>query len=91
MEASGRLDMRYLEQTLPQLRAGRVYELMCHPGDFDPQEVRDPRLLRYHDWQGELRTLTSAALRALLDRCGIELIGFRHLPAGSDQIAAVHD
>jgi hypothetical protein len=52
---------------------------MCHPGDFDPQEVSDPRLLRYHDWQGELRTLTSPALRELLDRSGVRLVGYRHL------------
>jgi predicted glycoside hydrolase/deacetylase ChbG (UPF0249 family) len=88
MERSGRLDMRYLEAAVPRLRAGRFYELMCHPGDFDPREVRDPRLLRYHDWEGELRTLTSAAVRELLDRHGVRLIGFRHLEAGHDRLVA---
>ena len=45
---------------------------MCHPGEFDAQEVTDTRLLRYHDWEGELRTLTSPAARELLRRmeCG---------------------
>jgi len=87
METSGRLKRQYLEQIVPQLRAGQVYELMCHPGDFDPQEVTDARLLRYHDWQGELHTLTSPAVRALLDRCGVQLIGYRHLTAASDRLA----
>jgi predicted glycoside hydrolase/deacetylase ChbG (UPF0249 family) len=90
METSGKLDMRYLEQTVPKLRAGRVYELMCHPGEFDSQEVRDARLLRYHDWQGELGTLTDPALRALLNRCGVQLIGFRHLTGRTEQIALGH-
>jgi len=88
METSGRLDMEYLQETVPQLRAGRVYELMCHPGDFDPQEVSDPRLLRYHDWQGELRTLTSPALRELLDRTGVRLVGYRHLEVRDERLVA---
>jgi hypothetical protein len=88
MEASGRLDMQYLQESVPRLRAGRVYELMCHPGDFDPQEVGDPRLLRYHDWQGELRTLTSPALRELLDRNGVRLVGYRHLEIRDDRLVA---
>jgi predicted glycoside hydrolase/deacetylase ChbG (UPF0249 family) len=87
METSGRLTMQYLEQTVPQLRAGQVYELMCHPGDFDPQEVTDPRLLRYHDWQGELRTLTSPALRELFDRFGVRLTGYTGLTADSGRLA----
>ena len=45
METSGKLDLPYLERNIPQLCAGRVYELMCHPGQFDAQEVSDPRLL----------------------------------------------
>src|SRR5436190_158086 len=91
LETSGRLNMQYLQETLPQLRAGEVYELMCHPGDFDPQEVGDPRLLRYHDWQGELRTLTSPALRELLDHYGVRIIGFRHLTVSSDRLAVRQD
>lgn len=79
MEASGRLTIRYLENAMRGLRAGGVYELMCHPGRLDPQEVTNARLLSYHDWEGELRTLTGAAVRELLDRRGIRLIGFRHL------------
>jgi len=86
LEASGKLNMRYLETMLPRLRPGRVYELMCHPGDFDPQEVTDRRLLRYHDWQGELRTLTSPALRELLARSAVRLVGYRHLEISDDRL-----
>jgi hypothetical protein len=88
LEASGKLDMQYLQQAVPRLRAGRVYELMCHPGGFDPQEVSDPRLLRYHDWQGELRTLTNPGLRELLDRNGVRLVGYRHLEIRDDRLVA---
>jgi predicted glycoside hydrolase/deacetylase ChbG (UPF0249 family) len=88
LEVSGKLDMQYLQDAVPRLRAGRIYELMCHPGDFDPQEVSDPRLLGYHDWQGELRTLTSAALRELLDRNEVRLVGYRHLEFRDDWLVA---
>lgn len=88
MEISGRLNLKYLQDALPQLRAGTVYELMCHPGTFDPQEVSDARLLSYHDWQGELRTLSSPAVRELLDRCGVRLIGFRHLEVRQNRLVA---
>ena len=36
-------------------------------------------VLRYHDWEGELRTLTSSATRELLQRHGVRLIGYRRL------------
>ena len=86
MEASGRLTIDYLENAMRRLRAGGIYELMCHPGRLDPQEVTDARLLSYHDWEGELRTLTGAAVRELLDRRGIRLIGFRHLRVDDDRL-----
>jgi predicted glycoside hydrolase/deacetylase ChbG (UPF0249 family) len=86
MEASGRLTIEYLENAMPRLRGGAVYELMCHPGRFDPREVTDPRLLGYHDWEGELRTLTSPAVREMLDRRGVRLIGFRHLGVENDRL-----
>ncbi len=86
LERSGRLDMQYLRQALSRLRPGEVYELMCHPGEFDPQEVSATRLLRYHDWQGELRTLTSPAVRELLDRCAVRLIGYRDLEVTGDRL-----
>ena len=86
MEASGKLNLRYLEDAMPRLRAGQVYELMCHPGEFDAREVSDRRLLRYHHWEGELSTLTSPAVRELLDRCRVRLIGFRHVEVRDDRL-----
>jgi hypothetical protein len=86
MEIAGRLTMDYLEDAVRRLRVGGVYELMCHPGHFDPQEVSDSRLMNYHDWEGELRTLTSPAARELLDRRGVRLIGFRHLQVEDDRL-----
>ena len=88
METSGKLDLAYFERNIPQLGAGRVYELMCHPGQFDAQEVSDPRLRRYHDWEGELRTLTSSAVRELLQRYRVRLIGYRHVEVRDDRLVA---
>jgi hypothetical protein len=68
MEASGKLDLPYLERSLSRLGAGEIYELMCHPGEFDAQEVTDARLLRYHDWQGELSALTTLPLAGCAPR-----------------------
>jgi hypothetical protein len=42
--------------------------------------------MNYHDWEGELRTLTSPAARGLLDRRGVRLIGFRHLQVEDDRL-----
>lgn len=86
METSGKLDLRYLERSLSRLGAGEVYELMCHPGEFDAQEVSDTRLLRYHDWAGELSTLTSPAARELLHRHEVRLIGYRHLEVTDNRL-----
>src|SRR5204863_10032685 len=84
---AGRLDQPYLQRSLPRLRAGEIYELMCHPAEFDAREVTDTRLPRYHDWEGEPAMLTSAAARALLDHHGIRLIGYRHLEVRGDRLA----
>ena len=88
METSGKLDVPYFERNIPQLCAGRVYELMCHPGQFDAQEVSDPRLRRYHDWEGELSTLTSSAVRELLQRHRVRLIGYRNVEARDGRLVA---
>jgi hypothetical protein len=87
LEASGRLDISYFERTLPALRRGEVYELMCHPGECDPAEITDARLRRYHDWDGELRALTSPELRDLLRRHSVRLIGYRHLEIRDARLA----
>jgi predicted glycoside hydrolase/deacetylase ChbG (UPF0249 family) len=91
LETSGRLDLGYLERTLPRLRKGDVYELMCHPGEFDAGEVTDPHLRRYHDWEGELRTLTSPSARELLRRHGVRLIGYRQLEIRGVRLVVKND
>jgi len=79
MGRSGKLSLDYLRRKLPTLRPGRVYELMCHPGQLDEAEVTEARLRSYHDWEGELATLTNPTLRELLHSHGVRLIGYRHL------------
>lgn len=78
---SGRLDGAALQRTLARLRPGQIHELMCHPGRFEPQEITDPALLRYHRWQAELDALTAPGLREALRSRGIALIGYRDLGA----------
>ena len=72
----GRLDAQRLRRLLAGLRAGESYELMCHPG-LTPEE-EDLRRWGYgHEM--ELRALTSPAVRADLERLGIELCTFKDL------------
>jgi predicted glycoside hydrolase/deacetylase ChbG (UPF0249 family) len=52
---------------------------MCHPGHFDPDEVRDPALVRYHGWEQELAALRSPAFAELRQRHSVRLIGYRDL------------
>jgi len=86
LEASGRLDGSYFRRAIATLRPGRIYELMCHPGHLDRDEVHDARLLRYHDWEGEFAALTSPDVRALLESKGVRLIGYRHLKVESGRL-----
>jgi len=79
MGKSGRLDVDYLKRVLPTLESGQVYELMCHPGRCDPNEIDRPRLLEYHDWQGEFHALTNPEVKEMLSRHKIRLTGYRHL------------
>jgi hypothetical protein len=85
MGNSGKLSLDYLRRRLPTLRSGEVYELMCHPGQLDESEISDPRLRHYHDWEGELATLTHPALPELLHQHRVRLIGYRHLNIASGQ------
>lgn len=88
LEASGRLDMEEFDTLTADLRAGRVHELMCHPGRLDRSEATDPRLLAYHDWEGELATLTNPRTKTLLAERGIRLIGYRDIEASGDRLLA---
>ena len=89
LEPSGRLDESYLQRVVPRLRRGIVYELMCHPGRLDGAEVKDPRLLAYHDWEGELATLTRPSVRELLQRCGVRLIRYHDLQVRDGRLVPI--
>lgn len=79
MGVSGRLGPEYLKRRLTKLKPGHVYELMCHPGYYDANEISDSRLLDYHDWEHEFDALTNPAVRDMLYQNRIRLIGYRHL------------
>ena len=79
MAESGKLSIEYMKRKLPRLQPGQVYELMCHPGQFDANQIQRPELLDYHDWEKELHTLTHPRVQALLQKGNIRLIGYRHL------------
>jgi len=53
-----------------------ITELSCHPGYLDPAFTSDYGIER----EAELRTLCDPALRAGLDRLGIQLIDYRDVP-----------
>jgi len=76
LSRSGKLDLAYLQKLFAKLKPGVVYELMCHPGVFDPAEISDPRLLAYHAWEGELALLTSPQLKDLYDEFAIRIVNY---------------
>jgi len=88
LDVSGRLSMRFLQTSFRPLERGHVYELMCHPGQFDSDEIRDPRLRSYHDWEGELRVLTSPKILELFRDLDIRLIGYRDLVVTTQGLTA---
>ena len=79
--ASGKLTPGYLRHRFRSLPAGQVYELMCHPGYYDPDEITERRLVAYHNWESELRLLTSRSFQDMCAEQGIRLIGYRDLHA----------
>jgi predicted glycoside hydrolase/deacetylase ChbG (UPF0249 family) len=76
---SGKLNIDYFRTALPRLEQGKIYELMCHPGYFDPDEIRDPSLLGYHAWEQELSALRSPDFRELCRNHGVQVVGYRDL------------
>jgi hypothetical protein len=79
LSVSGRVDLGYLQRLVSRLKPGETGELMCHPGRFDPAEIGDPRLLAYHDWDGEYAALMGQAFRKLLARENVRLVRFSAL------------
>jgi hypothetical protein len=80
VSSSGRLTWPIMKRLLSSLRAGRTYELMCHPGNVDQAAARDPKLSAYHDWQGELDMLVSPMFLEELRKRSIQLVSYRDLP-----------
>jgi chitin disaccharide deacetylase len=76
----GRLDEVRLRRLLAGLKAGGVYELMCHPG-LAPEE-EDLRRWGYAH-EAELQALTSPTVRAELDALGIHLCSFKDLTSSN--------
>jgi len=78
MVNSGALSERWLVQAIGRLRAGELAELMVHPGDGsgdgDPYGDYGPAMRRR-----ELDALTSAAVRAAIERRGVRLVDYREL------------
>ena len=81
LSRSGKLDFAYLKKRFASLKPGDTYELMCHPGHFDPAEIADSRLLSYHAWEDELDLLTSPGIKALFGEFKIRLINYREYTA----------
>ena len=79
MSESGKLSTEYLQRSLPKLKPGHIYELMCHPGYYDANEINNSPLMDYHDWNREFDTLTNPTVRDMLYQHRIRLIGYRHL------------
>lgn len=78
MNESGNLTLGYFRAVFPTLKSGNVYELMCHPGHLNPQEIDTPELLAYHHWDSELALLCSDEFLALCRTYHIELTGYRN-------------
>lgn len=79
MSESGRLSINYFNQCFSNLKRGNVYELMCHPGHFDNNEISDQRLISYHQWEDEFNVLTSKEFNTICEKYEIEIIGYRDL------------
>jgi predicted glycoside hydrolase/deacetylase ChbG (UPF0249 family) len=76
---SGRLDLGYLRKLFVRLKPGTLYELMCHPGHFNPAEIVDSQLIDYHAWDAEYALLTGDGMRGLCEEFGIRLMRYRDL------------
>ncbi len=76
---SGKLNYDVLTGLFSKLKAGKSYELMCHPGYFVTEEISDPKLIAYHDWEAELSLLQSPQLQELYQRFNIRLSHYHHL------------
>ncbi len=72
-----KVSVAYLTRFLTEEFTEGAYELCCHPGYVDPAA----RFVYHRDREWELATLTDPAIRALVPRLGLRLVGWRGLPA----------
>lgn len=77
---TGMLNRQRLQALIAHMPEG-TWELVTHPGYNDAALGRVTSLTRSR--QNELGLLTSAATRSLVGECGVELISYRDLPAGT--------
>ena len=73
---SCQLNPEYLENIFKKMERGNIYELMCHPGYYDKNEIVYPDLVRYHSWEEELRLLTGEPMAKLLQKYNVKLVKF---------------
>jgi predicted glycoside hydrolase/deacetylase ChbG (UPF0249 family) len=73
---SGRLTERRLLRLISRLGPGD-HEIVTHPG-FEPGRINFDPDWRYA-WEDELAALMSPAVRAAIDRRGIELVSYGQL------------
>jgi predicted glycoside hydrolase/deacetylase ChbG (UPF0249 family) len=89
LEQSGKLNIEFLKRTFSCLESGVVYELMCHPGYCKSTNQVNAKLTKYHDWNGEHRTLTNPAMQQILEQNNIQLIGFRNLEIRNGEMIVI--
>ena len=87
-DCSGRLTAEYLLRHVPALPPG-VTELICHPGEGDPETRERYARWGYH-WEQELKALTDPAVREALELCGVRVTTFGRVPgeAGCGKLGA---
>ncbi len=73
-DCSGRLTAAYLLRHLPALPSG-VTELICHPGEEDPETRARYQAWDYH-WAQELAALTDPTVGAAMAVAGVRLARF---------------
>jgi predicted glycoside hydrolase/deacetylase ChbG (UPF0249 family) len=71
------LNEKILTSLLERLPEG-TWELVCHPG-YNDSELRNSNTRLLGSRQKELQVLTSAEMREVVRRAGIELVTYRDL------------
>ena len=86
MGQSGKLDMEYIKKCIDKMKPGKVYELMCHPGSYNNENINNSDLLSYHNWNDELEALTNPSVNKYLSDKNIKLIAYRDLTVEGNQL-----